>query len=377
MKHAQTVRSTKPFRAERRQQGDAYDETLFFESCERAPVGMAHVGVQGDWRWANARLCELLGYSRDELRRLTARDLTYPEDQAASDALITDMLSSRRERASIEKRYVRKDGQIVWALLNASLARDTSGEPDHFISVIEDISERRERDEARTRALGVVTHELNTPLTSLSLRVRLLRNRLTNGTPVTDADLAQIAFDTTRLTRIANDLTVASRLEHGDELVLESAPVILGVVCAREVETQRLISGRLIALFLPNEPVIAVGDEQRIAQALANLLSNASKYSPEDAPVTLTLERLENEALITVANEGPGIEPTMQERLFEPYFRAPQTVGAAAPTGLGLGLHITQLLIERQGGSIGVESEPGEGARMWLRLPLADVASTR
>lgn len=88
----------------------------------------------------------------------------------------------------------------------------------------------------------------------------------------------------------------------------------------------------------------------------------------------LTPERREDEALITVTDEEPGIEPETQERLFEPYFRAPEMHGDAAPTGLGLGLYITRLLIERQGGSIGVESELGEGARLWLRLPLTCAA---
>ena len=124
----------------------------FRATLELAPLGIAHVGLDGQWLWANQKLCDILGYSHDQLARLTFQDVTRPEDLAEELANRHAALEGRISSYAMQKRYIRQDGATIWAHLTVSLARTSAGDPDYFIYVVEDISDRRRLDLAITRA---------------------------------------------------------------------------------------------------------------------------------------------------------------------------------------------------------------------------------
>ena len=124
-------------------------EERFRATFELAAAGIGHCAADGHWLAVNDRLCEMLGYEREELLGLTLADVTYPEDLPAHLALIDDLLDGKAKRYTLEKRYVRKDGGLLWGALSATLVRDASSEPDYFIVVIEDIGEHRLAEEAQ------------------------------------------------------------------------------------------------------------------------------------------------------------------------------------------------------------------------------------
>ena len=111
-------------------------------------MGIAHVGTDGRWLRVNDRLCAILGYPREELLRSTYQDITHPDDLKTDLDHVRRVLSGEIESYSMEKRYVRKDGSLVWANLTVSLVRNGGGEPRHFIAVVEDITERKRAEEA-------------------------------------------------------------------------------------------------------------------------------------------------------------------------------------------------------------------------------------
>lgn len=115
----------------------------FRATFEQAAVGIAHVSPQGHWLRVNQRLCDMVGYSREELLALTFQDITHPDDLDADEDLLKKMLSNEIATYNLEKRYLRKDGGLIWINLTVSLVRDDNGKPDYLISVIEDISERK------------------------------------------------------------------------------------------------------------------------------------------------------------------------------------------------------------------------------------------
>jgi PAS domain S-box-containing protein len=115
---------------------------------EQAAVGIAHVGIDGNWLRVNDRLCFIVGYSREELLRMTFQDITHPDDLETDLEYIHQVLSGEIKTYSMEKRYFRKDRSLVWVNLTVSLVRDSSGEPRHFISVVENISERKLAEQA-------------------------------------------------------------------------------------------------------------------------------------------------------------------------------------------------------------------------------------
>ena len=127
---------------------------------------MALVGLEGQWLDVNQALCELVGYSEEELRELTFQDLTHPDDLDADLALVADVLAGRRSTYQMNKRYIHADGRVIWALLSVSLATDEDGRPLHFISQIQDVTERRELEE---KLRHQAEHD---PLTGLANRRR-------------------------------------------------------------------------------------------------------------------------------------------------------------------------------------------------------------
>jgi PAS domain S-box-containing protein len=117
-------------------------ENLFRGTFENAAVGVAHVGLDGGWLIVNDKLCSILGYSREELTSKTFQEVTYAEDVAIDLAHVSEMLEGNIKTYSMDKRYLRKDGQLIWAGLTVSLQRDSNGEPLYFISIVRDISQR-------------------------------------------------------------------------------------------------------------------------------------------------------------------------------------------------------------------------------------------
>src|SRR5689334_10134584 len=142
-----------PTEQERAEPASRDSEERFRATFEQAAVGMALVGLDGRWLRVNRKLCALVGYAHDEMMRLTFQDVTHPDDLAADLAYVRRLLAGEIETYSLEKRYVRKDRALVWVNLTVSLARTSRGQPDYFISVVEDISLRKQAEErARTLA---------------------------------------------------------------------------------------------------------------------------------------------------------------------------------------------------------------------------------
>jgi len=175
-----------------------------------------------------------------------------------------------------------------------------------------------------------------------------------------------------RMERLVNDLLDVSRIESG-RLALRLEPLDLVSLCRHVAAEQMAASEREIALELPREPTIVRADADRIDQVLANLLSNALKYSPQERPVTLTVRKEAANVVMVIRDEGSGIPQEALPHLFERFYRVPGVqVQSGSGVGLGLGLYITRELVERHGGQIGAESTPGFGTTFSVMLPLAD-----
>lgn len=258
----------------------------------------------------------------------------------------------------------------------------------------------REREEARAQALALekanrqmntflslVSHELRTPLAILKLSLQLISRRLEQmllAEPETVrqmhaflASLQNICSPTERqmlrLERLVKDLLDAARLEEG-QLGLRLEEVELGALVQEVVEQQRqLVPNRIIQLDPPVDQLLRVrADADRIRQVVVNYLTNALKYSPGDAPVQVGVQRKHGHAYIWVRDEGPGIPLAEQEHLWERFHRVPGIWEQGDPEGgLGLGLYVTRLLIERHQGQVGVISMSGQGSTFWFTLPLA------
>jgi len=131
-------------------------EQVYRSTFELAAIGVAHVSPEGRWLRVNKKICEILGYSEAELCQLTFQQITHPDDLAADLAETEKIRRGELSHFSMEKRYIRKDGSTVWVNLTVSAARDVAGRMKHFISLLEDITERREADRVRARLAAIV-----------------------------------------------------------------------------------------------------------------------------------------------------------------------------------------------------------------------------
>jgi signal transduction histidine kinase len=189
--------------------------------------------------------------------------------------------------------------------------------------------------------------------------------------------LKAVDASTDRLTRLTDHLFDVARARTGT-LELELAPCDLVALACDQVLAQRLATPeRVIELEVPTDrhAVLVQGDADRLSQVLANYLTNALKYSPEDQPVTVGVEAKDGLGTVWVRDHGPGLPPAEQSRVWHPFHRVP-TVHVQSRLGketgsLGLGLHISKRIVEQHpGGRVGVASEEGHGATFWFSLPL-------
>ncbi len=266
--------------------------------------------------------------------------------------------------------YRLPSGRDILVNVSGAAVRDDTGHVAGAVCVYRDVTERRRLEDERAHMLGIVSHELKSPLTSLKVRAQVLHRALERKGLAEARSISTIEHDIERITRLVNDLVEASRFEH-NTIPLHFERCDLTRLCQQAADEQMAASGRPVTVLVPQEPVTLQADCARIAQVLSNLLSNALKYSPVSAAVELQLRTEGDSAVILVRDEGPGIPRESLPRLFERFYRVPGIkVQHGSGVGLGLGLFICRTLVERHGGRMDVRSEPGQGTTFWFTLPL-------
>ena len=164
-------------------------ETRFRSTFEQAAVGIAHVDTDGHWLRVNQKLCDIVGYTRDELLQLTFQDITHPEDLSVDNESRLQLLDHHIDNYTKEKRYIRKDRSIVWVNLTVAVSRKPSGEPDYFISVIEDISARKSAEEDLQKSYKSLQKTLNDAIKTMVTIVEM-RDPYTAGHQQIVAEIA-------------------------------------------------------------------------------------------------------------------------------------------------------------------------------------------
>jgi two-component system sensor histidine kinase/response regulator len=357
-------------------------EQNFRQLFEEAPIGMAVVGLDERFTQANTTLCHMVGYSEEELRAHTPLDITYSDDVALSKEFAEAMLNGAG-RQTLEKRYVRKDGEVLWATRTGCLIRDGRGQPRHYLIMVEDITERKQTavalqqakeeaeraNNAKSEFLSRMSHELRTPLNAILGFGQLLDRQGSTDTQRTR--ITHILNAGRHLLNLINEVLDISRIESGGfQLSLE--PVCLDDALKEAVDLMRpLAAERAINLSAPStiDPdCYVLADRQRFKQVLLNLLTNAVKYTPAGGDVTLSYNSTDNNMLrVVVSDTGDGISKEKLSRLFTPFDR----LGAeqSGIEGTGLGLALCQRLIHAMHGCIGVQSDVGRGSTFWVELP--------
>ena len=227
---------------------------------------------------------------------------------------------------------------------------------------------RRDLERQRDEFFSSVSHDLRTPVAAIKAAIGVvLANEPTQMPPALHRLLGNIDLAADELAVLIEDLLEIARLQSG-RVELWHSQVELKDVVARAVRSlEPLVQARRqhVSVIEPDQPVIAQLDAERVARVLRNLLSNAQKYGREGGNIVIRLEQSSDEVCIAVSDDGPGIPPEEQERIFERFYR----VGRSTTTGSGLGLAIARGLVELHGGRLSVESAVGKGSTFRISLP--------
>lgn len=356
-------------------------EELFRATFNQAAIGIAHVGIAGQWLMVNQKLCDIVGYSREELLERSFQDITHPDDLDTDLEYVRQMLAGEIQTYAMEKRYIRKDNSHVWIHLTVSLVREPSGDPKYFISIIKDITDRKRTEEIRRalekekelselklRFFSMASHEFRTPLSTILVSAQVLEHCGQCPKEKRLRNVQRIEAAAKHLTHLLDDILTINRAESGK---LEFNPKLFDLekFCRKLVEEIQLSASNQYTITFVSQGACKNGyvDEKLLRSIFTNLLSNAIKYSPQGGNVHFTLVCEQEEAIFRIHDEGIGIPSEDLKHLFEPFHRG-KNVGTIA--GTGLGLTVVKKCVDIHDGEIKVTSEVGVGTTFTVTLPL-------
>jgi PAS domain S-box-containing protein len=235
-----------------------------------------------------------------------------------------------------------------------------------------DITKRKEADRLKSEFISTVSHELRTPLTSIRGSLGLLAAGKAGPLPTVAKPLVDIANnDCQRLVRLINDLLDIQKIEAG-RMEFRMKPLEIAALVERSIETNRSYGdqfGVRFALEKPDGELRVQGDPDRLHQVLANLLSNAAKFSPKGGTVEVAVRRTDGSVRLAVRDHGPGIPEEFRKRIFQKFAQADSS-DTRQKGGTGLGLSICKAIVERHQGIVGFDPAAGGGTVFWFELPL-------
>jgi PAS domain S-box-containing protein len=336
------------------------------ESSDDAIISKSTDGFITSW---NKGAETLYGYKSSEIIGQPV-SILMPPGKKSDFPMIMGKLHRGEKIEHYETKRQIKYGKVIDVSITVSPIRDTQGNLIGASKIARDITERVENEKRRDEFISTASHELKTPITSQKAFGELLerlikKNNSTEYLPY----IQKINKQTDKLTKLIEDLLEVSRARTG-RLRLEIASFSLQSLIEEIIESIQLTTS--IKIEYNNDFQYPIqGDRERIGQVLTNILSNAIKYAPNTKKIVVRCLENNNEAHISVQDFGIGIDDKFHKRIFEQFFRVIDENEKTFP-GMGIGLHLSQEIINRHGGQICVESEKGKGSTFSFSLPISN-----
>lgn len=347
------------------------NEERFRKAFEDAAIGKAIVSTEGRLVRVNPAFCELVGYGEAELLRETFQKITHPDDLDASLDHFHQLLGGEPSTYAMEKRYVHRAGHAVWVLKTMTTVTNRAGDVQYFVAEVVDITARKESERLKNEFISVVSHELRTPLTSIAGSLQLVASQTAGTLSGPVRNMIDIALrNSDRLVRLINDILDVQKVEAGG-LTLCRKPHDLEALLTAAVESNAGYGERRNVRIALRQPLPAAAlhvDEDRFMQIMANLFSNAIKFSPEGGEVDVAARPMADGVRISVTDHGSGIPESFRHAVFGRFAQADGS-STRSHDGTGLGLHITKSLVELHEGTIDFETEVGVGTTFHVDLP--------
>ncbi|MCX2453432.1 ATP-binding protein [Pedobacter sp. PLR] len=345
-------------------------EEMLRLSIESANVGTWRLDIETNMFFASPRMKELFGYGPEEEISLANTLDQVHEDyrQQVADAVMKSIKTGKD--FSVEHPIMCRDHQDThWVRALGRLYPMEIGHPAHFSGMILDITEQKQDEIRKNDFIGMVSHELKTPLTSLNGYLQLMMLKLKEPDDLFIAScLKKANVQVKKMSNMINGFLNLSRLESG-KIHLNMENFDLDQLIREMIEeTNPTLQQHTISLH-SCEAVTINADRDKIGSVVSNLLSNAVKYSPKGKKIEVSCRITELAAHISIKDEGMGIKPQSLGKLFERFFRV-ETKHTENISGFGIGLYLCSEILEHHGGKIWVESEIGIGSTFHFSLPI-------
>ena len=372
-----------------REQAFRLSERRFRGALEFAGTGFCLTTRDGVITEANVRLCEMLGYTRQELIGKRNTDVSHPGDIDISRSKAESLLAGHCNYYSLDKRFLRRSGEMFWAHMTVSLLPGQESDGEAIIQ-IDDISEvietQRKLNQLRIAAekanrtksefLANMSHEIRTPMNGVLGITQLLEKTELNATQHQYLDMLRNAGKS--LLSVINDILDFSKIEAGHLQLNPSEFDVEQLLCHTSSMMMVLAGNKEIELLIevdPQAPGRILADRHRVEQVLVNLVGNAVKFTEQgEIELSIRLQSTTEGAWLrfAVRDSGIGIDPAQQSKLFQAFEQVDSSM-TRQYGGTGLGLAISKRLVQLMGGQIGVTSTVGLGSTFWFSLPLQQV----
>jgi len=316
----------------------------------------------------NSSAQRIFGYTAEEMIGETIYKL-IPADRQDEETEIIERLRKGEHVDHFETKRLTKDGRLIDVSLTISPVKDGQGQIIGASKIARDITERKLDEARKNDFIGMVSHELKTPLTSLNAILQLASSKLKDsGDTFLSGAMERANKQVKKMTAMINGFLNVSRLESG-KIVLDRRDFDLFELLQEIVTESNLISP-MHAIHLDECPGTWINaDRDKVGSVITNLVSNAVKYSAKGQPVTLRCERKKESVVVSVRDQGMGIPPEDLPRVFDRYFRI-ESQETRQIAGFGIGLYLSAEIIHRHHGEIWAESELGKGSTFFFSLPL-------
>ncbi len=364
-------------------------EERFRRVFEEGPLGLALVGKDYRFLKVNGSLCEMVGYPESELIRKTFTDITHPDDLRVDIDLAEQLFKSEIPFYCIQKRYVKKTGEIIWINLSASVIRDHHGEPLYGLAMVEDITEvkrtheqafaRQKLESVGTLASGIA-HDFNNLLGGILAQAELGLADLADGSNP-EAELKAVRDAAVRGSEIVRELMIYAGKETAIVELVDVSRIVEDMVELFKVSVSK--HAMLDADLSKDLPAVRANAAQ-LRQIVMNLITNASDaIGDRDGVIHVTTRSVEigpnlegfsdrlaegNYVQLEVSDTGCGMSPETRAKVFDPFFTTKRA-------GHGLGLAVVQGIVRGLGGAIHLKSEQGNGTTFQILLPGAAPAA--
>ncbi|KQS36744.1 PAS domain S-box protein [Pedobacter sp. Leaf194] len=342
-------------------------EDRFRTMAEATDVFIAVGDVTGNAIYFNKAWTRLTGRVMDELREFGWSDLIHPEDK---DRYVNIYLSAfdKQEPFTGEFRILGKDGEYTWLLAKGTPRFHADGTFTGYISSSFDITELKKDELRKNDFIGMVSHELKTPLTAISGFIQVLQARAKKNDDTYTLHALNRAYNQVKkMTTMINGFLNVSRLESG-KLLIEKTDFQLDELLQELIDESDLVQFSHELVLNIAEPITVKADRDKIGSVISNLLSNAVKYSSAGTKIDIECHLKNGNAFVSVTDYGIGIDSEDLNKLFDRYYRVGKN---HTVSGFGIGLYLSAEIIARHDGIIGVESEVDKGSTFYFEIPVA------